>query len=649
MRQLAAILFADMVGYTALMQDNEQLARLKRKRLKEVLETTISRFNGKIMQYYGDGSLSIFASAIDCVNSAISIQQQLQQEPKVSLRIGIHIGDVTIEDDSIFGDGVNLASRIESLAVPGGIFISEKVYDEIRNQQNIETREMGYFELKNVKSPLRIFAIANNGITVPRRDELRGKTKQPNNRLAVLPFVNMSTDSDNEYFSDGITEELLNALTRVEGLQVTSRTSAFAFKGKNTDVRDIAIQLNVDRVLEGSVRKSGNRVRISAQLINAVDGYHVWSETYDRNLTDIFEVQDEISGIIAGKLGKMHAADPDHVVKAPVKNVAAYTQYLRGLHFLNKITPADSHKAIECFEEAIALEPNYAQAYARSAAAYSALGVTGQMLPDKAFEIVHRYADKALQIDDRIAEGHLAKASAYLFYDWKWKEAYDELQKAIELNPGAIDAYQLLGYYYLIMGQKLKAVEMLEEAEKIDPLSPVISQTLGNMYLFAGRYDEAIVQADKMLDLNPTMRISIEMKGWATGIKGDWETALTFFKEVHRLTNHPLKGLIGLGFAYAHLGQEENALEIIRKMEQRQEQEPGAVIDTEIAAVWFALGNFDKGFYHIGRAVDKKVGPVSYFFEYPQYKVAKKDPRYKELLRRQGFAEELIESLANSV
>ena len=647
MRQLAAILFADMAGYTALMQENEQLAHLKRKRLKEVLEATISRFNGKILQYYGDGSLSIFGSAIDCVNSAINIQQQLQQEPKVALRIGIHTGDVAMEDESVYGDGVNLASRIESLAVPGGIFISEKVYDEIRNQENIATREMGYFELKNVKSPVRVFAISNNGIMVPGRDELKGKTKQPNNRLAVLPFANLSADPDNEYFSDGITEELLNALTKVDGLQVTSRTSAFAFKGKHSDIRDIAIQLNVDRILEGSVRKSGNRVRITAQLINAIDGYHIWSETYDRNLTDIFEVQDEISNIIAGKLRENLgvAQKTPQLVKAPVKNVAAYTLYLKGLHYLNKLTPADSRKAIECFEEAIAIEPRYAQAYAMSAGAYSYLGVTGQMLPDTAFEIVTRYADKALQIDDSIAEGHIAKGSAYLFYDWKWKEAFDELQKAIQLNPSVIDAYQLLGYYYLTMGQKQKAVEMLEDAEKIDPLSPVISQSLGNMYLFAGRYDEAIVQADKMLDLNPTMRISIEMKGWATGMKGDWEAALQFFEEVHRLTNHPLKGLIGLGFAYARLGQEEKALEIVRKMEQRQEQEPGSVLDPELAAVWFALGNLDKAFYYLGRAVDKRVGPISYFLEYPQYKSAKKDPRYKELLRRQGFGEELIESL----
>ncbi|MEO5999526.1 MAG: adenylate/guanylate cyclase domain-containing protein [Chitinophagaceae bacterium] len=219
-------LFADMTGYTALMQENEQLARLKRKRLKEVLESTITKFHGKILQYYGDGSLSIFNSAIDGVKCAIDIQHQLQQgEPKVALRIGIHTGDVMIEDDAIYGDGVNLASRIESLTVPGSIFISEKVFDEIKNQENISTLEIGYFELKNVAQPVRVFAVTNDYIVVPRRDEVRGKTKLTGNRLAVLPFVNMSAYPENEYFSDGITEELLNALTRVDGLQVTSRTS----------------------------------------------------------------------------------------------------------------------------------------------------------------------------------------------------------------------------------------------------------------------------------------------------------------------------------------------------------------------------------------------------------------------------------------
>jgi adenylate cyclase len=638
MRQLAAILFADMTGYTSLMQENEQLARLKRKRLKEVLESSVGQFNGKILQNYGDGSLSIFSSAIDSVSCAIHIQHLLQQEPKVELRMGIHTGDVIIEEEAIYGDGVNLASRIESLAVPGGIFISEKVHDEIKNQPNISTREMGYFELKNVKQPVRVFAISNSGIAVPGRDELRGKTKQPHNRLAVLPFVNMSADPENEYFSDGITEELLNALTRVDGLQVTSRTSAFAFKGKNTDIRDIAIQLNVDKVLEGSVRKAGNRVRITAQLINAADGYHIWSENYDRNLTDIFEVQDEISGIIANKLRENLATtqQDEHLVKTPTRNITAYTYYLKGLHYWNKLTPADCRRAIESFEQAIAIEPTYAQAYAMAAGAYSQLGSSGQMLPHTAFEIVHRYADKALELDNTVAEGHVAKASAYLLYDWKWQDAYEALQKALQLNPGSIDAYELLSFHYVMMGRKDEAVGLVEKAALLDPLSPVILQALGTMYIFAERFDDAIVQADKLLAIDPQMRISIETKGWSIGMKGDWEEALKYFEEVHRLTNHPLKGLMGLGFAYGKLGQTEKAMDVIRKMEQRQSEEPDSVIDADLAAVWFGLGDMDKTFYYLNQCIDKRMGPVNYFLEYPAYKGIKDDPRYEELKKRTG-------------
>jgi adenylate cyclase len=638
MRQLAAILFADMEGYTALMQENEHLARLKSKRLKDVLEDTISQFNGKLLQYYGDGSLSIFNSALDSVQFAINMQHQLQQDPKVELRMGIHTGDVSVEEGAIYGDGVNLASRIESLGVPGGILISEKVFDEIKNQDSIRTRELGYFELKNVKVPIRIFAIANDGIAVPSRENLKGKTRHPGNRLAVLPFVNMSTDPENEYFSDGITEELLNALSKIDGLLVISRTSAFAFKGRQDDVRDIAIRLNVDKVLEGSVRKSGSRVRITAQLVNAVDGYHIWSENYDRNLTDIFEVQDEISSIIANKL-REHLIAPQMtapLVKAPVSNVNTYTTYLKGLYYWNKFTPADAQKAILYFEQAIAMEPTYAQAYAMTAAAYSFLGSTGQMLPEKAFEIVHQYADKALQLDSTIAESHTAKASAYLFYDWKWKAAYESLQKAIKANPGFMDTYELLSLLYISMGEKERAVQVIEEAVKIDPLSPIIIQALANAYIYAERYDDAIKQAEKLLKAEPEMRVCIEMIGWATGLKGDWVIALKLFEEVHRLTNHPLKGLMGLGFAYAKLGNTEKAMECIHKIEQRQSEEPDTVLDADLSCIWYALGNWDKTFYHLNQCVDKRMGPVCYFLENPAYKAIKSDPRYPELMKRLG-------------
>jgi TolB-like protein/lipopolysaccharide biosynthesis regulator YciM len=637
MRQLAAILFADMTGYTALMQENEQLARSKRQRLKEVLEDTIARFHGKILQYYGDGSLSIFNSAIDSVHAAIDIQRQLQQDPKVDLRIGIHTGDVTIEEESIYGDGVNLASRIESLAVPGGVFVSEKVYDEIRNQEHIQTRELGYFELKNIKQPIRVFAIANNGIVVPGRNEVRGKTAAPVNRLAVLPFVNMSADPENEYFSDGITEELLNTLTRVNGLQVTSRTSAFAFKGKHDDIRDIAIQLNVDKILEGSVRKAGNRVRITAQLINAADGFHIWSETYDRKLDDIFEVQDEISGIIANKLKENLTGAERPAIKSSVKNIAAYTHYLKGLHFKNKITPADTRKAIECFKQAIAIEPGYAEAHAMVAQCYCSLGTHGQMIPHTAFEIGHQYADKALELDSTIAEGHIAKAMAYLFYEWKWPEAFDALQKAIELNPSRVEAYDLLGFYYVAHNEKAQAVQVLEQAEQIDPLSPTIIRSLGMMYMFSERFDDAVRQAEKLLEMNPEMRSAIELKAWAIGMRGDWQASLLLFEEVHRLTGHPLKGLMGVGVAYARCGMMDKAMECVHKLELRQQEEPDSVVDGDLAAVWLGIGDIDKVFYYLNECIDKRMGPVACFIEYPPYKVVKADPRYSELKKRMGI------------
>jgi len=301
-RQLAAIMFTDMVGYTALMQQNEQLAIQKRDRSKKIFEESLAKHDGKLLQYYGDGTMSIFSSAVNAVRSAIEMQTLFLTEPKVDVRIGLHIGDVMFDDNGIYGDSVNVASRIESLATPGGVFISEKLFDEVKNNEGITTKSLGYFELKNVKQPMQVYAITNPGLAIPSREELRGKTKAVLNGIAVLPFASLSSDPENEFFCDGMTEELINVLAKVDGLQVTSRTSAFAFKGKNEDVREIAAKLNVQKIIEGSVRKAGNKIRVTVQLINASDGNHFWSETYDRNLEDIFEIQDDIARTIANKL-----------------------------------------------------------------------------------------------------------------------------------------------------------------------------------------------------------------------------------------------------------------------------------------------------------------------------------------------------------
>ncbi len=634
MRQLLAIMFADMAGYTALMQHNEAVAKEKRLKFRRVIDENVTQHNGNVLQSYGDGSLLIFSSAVDAVRCGVMMQQRWLND--VSVRIGIHLGDVTIEEENIYGDGVNIASRIESLAVPGSVLVSGKIHDELKNHNDVITRELGFFEFKNVNHSVQVFAIANEGLSVPARNELQGKLKTAQNRIAVLPFVNMSTDIENEYFSDGITEELLNVLSKLENLQVTSRTSVFAFKGKNIDIRDIGVQLQVDRILEGSVRKSGNRLRITAQLIDATNGYHLWSETYDRNLTDIFAIQDEISLKIADKF--RIAVAPEET-RAEV-NVEAYTLYLKGLHFWNKLTPADAKQAIECFQKAIEVDSKYAQAYAMIAGVYSYLGSTGQMRPDVAFNFVREYADKALAIDESIADGHIARGAYLLFYEWKWNDAYKSLTRALELNPAAISGYQLLAFYHVIGGHKARALAVMEAAVKHDPLSPRVNHYLGSMYVFNERYDEAIRCADQLIEMDPTMRAAIEMKAWATGMRGDWKKALTLFEEVHRLTNHPLKGLMGVGYASAMIGRREIALECVNKIEQRQRESPDVVLDGDLVGIWFALGNYDKAFYYIEQLIEKRTSPPTMFLEYPAFAPLRMDPRYQRIKQLQGIVEE---------
>jgi len=637
-RQLAAIMFTDMVGYTALMQTNEELANRKRERHKKVLETAVSKFRGKILQYYGDGTLCIFNSATEGVSCAIEIQEQLMQEPKVDLRIGIHTGDIVWEEEGIYGDGVNIASRIESLSVAGGVFISEKVFDDIKNQKEIQTHEIGSFELKNVEQPIRVFAISNPGFPVPSRSEIKGKLNQATNRLAILPFENLSADPDNEYFSDGITEELIDAFSKVDGLLVTSRTSCFAFKKKHEDAREIGSKLNVNKILEGSVRRSGNRVRITAQLINAADGYHVWSETFDRDLHDIFEVQDEIARIIVNKLRESIAEKPkeEQFVKPVTENLEAYSLYLKGIFFRNKLAPPDVRKAIEFFEEAIRLDPHFAVAYSHCAGCWAQLGGMGQVDPQKAFEIVHRYADKALELDNSLAESYTIKGLAYMFNDWNWDEAYKYLTRALKLNPGSSFASLMMSIFYQIHGRMDEAIAILENAILNDPLSVMLIDALAEKYFYARRYKDAILQTEKLLELDPHMRHALEIKGLCFGLQGNWDKAIEIFKEIYGLSGHVLRGFAPLAYAFAKIGKLENVNEFISKIEQRRVEEPGWVAEADLAFVATGLGDMDKAFHYLFLAIEKHM-PVCYALHSPVFEEILKDPRSVEIKRRMNL------------
>lgn len=641
-RKLVAIMFADMTGFTAMMQEDEAKAKVLRNRQQQTLETLIPAHNGIIVQFFGDGTLSIFDSAIDAVKCGIEIQKELQQEPKVKLRIGIHSGDVVYDTQGLYGDCVNLASRIESISVPGAVLISDKVFDEVKNQSEIKTISLGSVNLKNVKKPVEIYAISNEGLVVPTAAQIGVKTGVDKS-IAVLPFINMSADPENEYFSDGISEEILNALTHVDGIQVTARTSSFSFKGKNEDIRQIGAKLGVAHVLEGTVRWAGKKVRINVQLINTSDGYHTWSEVYDRELEDIFEVQDEISAKIVSSLKENFAITEkkENIVKPPTENLEAYNLYLKGKYYWNKSNPEDIMRAVKTFEEAIKLDPNFALPYCSLSYCYSFLGSSGIMRPAEAYPKAKDCTLKAIELDPNHAESHLSLATIKFYHNWDFDGAEMSLNKAHDLGLNSSLFNQVHGWFLIAKGDFEKAIDKIQQALILDPLSLPLMSTLGDAYSFAGRFEEALAQFDKIIELEPNFRRAFESRGMTYLAMGENEKAIKDLEHYHKLVGHPLKGLSSLGHAYAAAGQMDKALECAEKIKLRQEKEPDILLHMDFAFLYSGMKELDLAFQYLNKTYEQRMGiaclGMIFCIRYPMLKELKSDPRFTQLINKMGL------------
>ena len=641
-RKLVAIRFADMTGYTAMMQEDEAKAKVLRSRQQQTLENLIPAHNGIIFQFFGDGKLSMFDSAIDAVKCGIDIQKELQKEPKVKLRIGIHSGDVVYDKQGLYGDCVNLASRIESISVPGAVLISDKVFDEVKNQSAIKTIPLGKVNLKNVKRPVEVHAIANEGLIIPTTAQIGIKAGSEKS-IAVLPFVNMSADPENEYFSDGISEEILNALTHVDGIQVTARTSSFSFKGKNEDIRQIGSKLGVSNILEGTVRWAGKKVRINVQLINTTDGYHTWSEVYDRELEDIFEVQDEIATKIVTRLKENFAVNEkkEAVVKPPTENIDAYNLYLKGRYYWNKSNPENIFNAIKTFEEAISIDPNFALPYCSLSYCYSFLGSSGIMPPAEAYPKAKDCTLKAIELDPNHAESHLSLATIKFYHNWDFDGAEASLNKAHDLGLNSSLFNQVHGWFLIAKGDFEKAIEKIQQALILDPLSLPLMSTLGDAYSFACRFEEALAQFDKIIELEPNFRRAFESRGMAYLAMGENEKAIKDLEHYHKLVGHPLKGLSSLGHAYAAAGFHDKALECAEKIKLRQEKEPDVVLHMDFAFLYSGMNELDLAFQYLNKTYEQRMGiaclGMIFCIRYPMLKELKSDPRFTQLLQKMGL------------
>ncbi len=647
-RQLSAIMFTDMVGYTALMQEDETRARAQRDRQRTVLEAAIAAHGGRVLQFYGDGTLSVFPSAIEAVRAAVDIQRDLDTEPRVPLRIGLHTGDVVFDRNGVVGDGVNVAARIQGLATPGAVLISGKVHDELKNQPDIETLPLGSFRLKNVRDPLQVHAVAGEGLRRPDEVALAPAREREPRSVAVLPFVNMSADPQNEFFSDGVSEEIINALTRVQGLRVTARTSSFAFKGRNQDVREIASQLGVETILEGSVRRAGGRVRIAAQLIDARSGYHLFSEVYDRGLDDIFETQDELARTIVDRL-QVHLAPepPVHhhaygasgslLVRAHTHDTEAYTEYLRGRFHWNKWTPGDARLAIQYMERAAEMDPTCALPFTGLATAYTFLASLGQLPADDAYPRAAAYARHALELEDDAGESHLALATVKMFYDWDFEGARERFEEALALTPGAAEVHHLYSLFLKAMGRFDEAVAHMETAVGMDPLSLPYNQTLAVALHAAGRLDEADARLDRILSLDPAFRSSVETRGWLLLRRGDVEGALEQFERLPGLADHPAAGAGHRALAYGRLGRTDEARAMGDLLERRAADEPRVNLAMDRALYHWGLDDLDGVFACFNRAVDERLGTVIFLGTSPNWADLRTDPRFAAVVERIGL------------
>ncbi|HET6622190.1 MAG TPA: adenylate/guanylate cyclase domain-containing protein [Dongiaceae bacterium] len=503
-RRLAAILAADVVGYSRLMELDEvgTLAALKSRR-KEIVQPLVARHQGRVFKVTGDGIMVEFGSAVNAVQCAIDLQQAMAEaardqpeDRRIVLRIGINLGDVVVERGDLYGDGVNIAARLETAADPGGIYISGTAYDQVRNKFETAFEELGEKSLKNIGTPVRVYRVAGLARLPIASAAVSGNKPS----IAVLPLASMSGDAGQQYFSDGITEDIITELARFRHLQVMARNSSFRYRGQDVDVQRVGRELGVQYLLEGSVRRLGNRIRITVQLIDTATGHHVWAERFDRNEEELFAVQDEVVKTIAATLvGRMHAAATERAQRKPPANLAAYELVLRG-DALPLYRPSAGEEARKLFEQAIALDPGYAKAYALLANIELTdwfRDFAAQETLDRAFAL----AQKAVALDPNDPSSQLAVArvhqarGAYALAEFHYGKARD-------LNPNSALLMAGLGDLHITLGDPEKALEYFRDARRLDPffepswLWPIT----GVAHFMARHYDEAIAALERSVE-----------------------------------------------------------------------------------------------------------------------------------------------------
>jgi len=579
-RRLTAILAADVVGFSRLMGANETgtLAALKALQA-DFIGHKITQHQGRIVKLTGDGMLVEFPSVVNAVACAAEVQggmrdrnARVPQDSRIEFRIGVNLGDVIIEGEDIFGDGVNVAARLEEIAPVGGIAVSQSVRDHVGKRLHLIFEDMGERRLKNIERQIRVYSVSLDALPTEQTSGAASAHLQEKPSIAVLPFINMSGDPEQEYFSDGITEDIITDLSKVSGLFVVARNTAFTYKGKSAEVQEVAKRLGVNFILEGSVRKAGSRVRVTGQLIDGKTGGHMWADRYDRDLTDIFAIQDEITHAIVEQLKvKLLPQEKKNIAQTPTDNVEAYTYYLRGRQFMERRSKAYYQLARQMFAKAAELDPLYARAYAGMADCESFLFLHYHV-DNVAIDDILATSAKALALDSDLAEAHASRGLA-LSLEKRYDEATAEFEQAIALDAHSVEGHYFYGRACFTQGKLERAAALFERVAEIKPDDYQALCLLIQIYRSLDRDADArsaarrgVERAERDLTLHPDNPRSAYLGAAALVALGENDRAREWLSRALAIDPHDIWTQYNAACVYTHLGDIERALDVLERV-----------------------------------------------------------------------------------
>jgi len=667
-RQLAAIVFSDIVGYSAIMQESETEAVEKVNRFRQVIENKTPFFHGRIIQYYGDGCLLLFNSAVDAVALAKDLQSEFCDEPQLPVRIGIHIGDVLIKDGNVFGDAVNIAARIQALAPPGSILISEAVQKNIANKQNISTEYLKTEIPKNIKEPIRIYNVKTDRVNIFAR--LKGKRKRTAKRkmvlisggvilllliayffygvsqrsnvggeylpktsaasLAVLPFTDNSPKHDMEYLGDGIAEDILTVLSNtMKDLILPARSSCFYFKGKGVDMKTIGKILKVKYVMEGSVQSSGNQLRVGVNLNDAASGNLIWSQRYDVEMKDLFAIRDEIAAEVGNKLKLTLYKESDD--KPEAEDPRGVEMGFKGNYYFAK-GPSGYGEAVGYYKKAIAVDSTHGHPHVRLGWTYYQMTFSGKFPSGVGLEKARNEIEKALTLKMTTADKH----SAYRFlafinlWAFQWKKAYDEYQKMMFINPKE-DMFNAF-YQSIALGNTAEGVTIAQNISEKNPVDLLNLRDLATMQYMGRKYNDGLNTCDKMLELDSTFDEALRIKGQVYVAQKKPDSALFFFGKATALGNQwsPLLSIMTL----PQVGQREKARKLFTTvLSQNSEMIPPIAR----ALIYYSVGDTNTAMEWLNKSYDAKDFYLATLRVDPIWDPMRKEPEFQKLMKKMNF------------